>query len=120
MKKKKSKVQVCDELWALAVKKGADFKCEVCGKTPTNDKGTILLQSHHMIPRTNYATRYMMENGVCLCYKDHIHFAHKDALGFGDWFKSARPDDFIMIESMRGCQVKNDYAKIQRDLENHD
>jgi len=116
MAKKKSKVKICDELWAKAVKKRAGFKCEVCCKTPTNDKGTILLQSHHMIPRTNYATRYMLENGVCLCYKDHIHFAHKDALGFGDWFVNKRPKDAGHIITWRNSQIKNDYVEVENML----
>ena len=116
MKKKKSKVTICDELWALAVKKQAGWKCEVCGRTPTNDNGTILLQSHHMIPRTNYSTRFMLENGVCFCYKDHIHFAHKDALGFGDWFRGARKEDETRIEFMRHSQVKNDYVELEKTL----
>ena len=112
MAKKKSKTKVCDELWSKAVKKRAGYKCEYCGKETT-------LQSHHMIPRTNYATRYMLENGVCLCYKHHFFFAHKDALGFGDWFKKKRKKDVIKIESMRGCQLKNDYSKIELDLKNY-
>lgn len=117
MKKKKSKVRVCDDLWAIKVKERAGWKCEVCGKTPTNNKGTILLQSHHVIPRTNYATRFRLENGVCLCYKDHIHYAHKDAMGFADWFRKHRPHDAALIEGLRYNQVKNNYEEIKEYLE---
>ena len=102
MAKRKSKVKVCDELWAKAVKKRANNQCEVCGKTTS-------LQSHHVIPRTNYATRFMLENGTCLCYKHHFYFAHKDAMGFADWFRDVRPMDARAVEESRNIQLKNDY-----------
>ena len=108
-RKKKSKVKICDNLWANAVKKRAGFKCEYCGKDSS-------IQSHHVIPRTNYATRYMIENGVALCYRHHFYFAHKDALGFSDWFRGKRPQDAESIEGMRNSQLKNDYIDIEKVL----
>ena len=110
MAKKKSKVKVCDELWALAVKKKG--QCEVCGATHA-------LHAHHVIPRTNYATRYMIENGVCLCYKHHIHWAHKDALAFADWFRGNRLMDSRAIEERQHFQIKNDYTEIEENLKKY-
>ena len=109
MKKKKSKVKICDELWALAVKKRAGFKCEMCEKDSH-------IQAHHVIPRTNYATRYLVANGVALCYRHHFYYAHKDALSFADWFRGVRPMDAEGIENMRNAQVKNDYSYIEMAL----
>ena len=110
MKKKKSKVKICDDLWRDAVKKRAGFVCEICGKDSR-------IQAHHVIPRTNYATRFMLENGCALCYRHHFYFAHKDALGFSDWFKKTRPDDYEHIESWRHSQIKNNYEEIKNRLE---
>ena len=105
----KSKRKQCDELWSKAVKRRAGFKCERCGKTTK-------LHAHHIIPRTNYALRYDLVNGVCLCYRCHFHFAHKDAMGFMAWIKDRRNLDYL--DSRRHGQSKNDYELIRIYLEN--
>ena len=100
----------CDDLWAEAVKKRADNKCERCGK----DK---VQAAHHIIPRTNYALRYDLENGVSLCHPGcHIYWAHKDALAFYEWIKDKR--DLKYLESRRYSQSKNDYQLIEIYLKN--
>jgi len=96
--------KICDELWKQTVKKHAGFKCEKCGKTE-------YLQAHHIIPRTNYALRFDLENGVALCRKCHIYWAHKDAIGFMEWIKDKR--NIAYLESRRYGQTKNDYKLIE-------
>jgi 5-methylcytosine-specific restriction endonuclease McrA len=100
----KSKVKICDSLWSDLVKKNANYKCEKCGVT-------YYLASHHIIPRTCYSLRHDPENGVCLCRRDHLYWAHKDALAFHGWIKGIR--DLEYLESRRHSQSKNDYKLIE-------
>lgn len=107
-----TRIKKCDKLWAQAVKARAQNKCEVCGKTER-------LHAHHVIPRTNYSTRYLVENGVCLCYKHHFYWAHKDALDFSYWFRTNRHNDFFLIESERRSSIKNNYNEIEDKLRSY-
>ena len=105
----KSKVKICDSLWSELVKKCAGYKCEICGTT-------TYLQSHHIIPRTCYSLRHDWNNGVCLCRRHHLFFAHKDALAFAQWVQMNR--DIEYLESRRNSQSKNDYSLIEIYLRN--
>ena len=107
MKPKTLKKQ-CDDLWSAKVKERAGGKCEMCGKD-------TYIQAHHIIPRTCYATRYDLENGVALCRKHHLYWAHKDVIGFYGWANGKR--DFPYLESARHRQSKNDYGAIKLYLE---
>lgn len=95
--------KICDKLWATAVKRAG--KCEVEGCTGSP------LQAHHIIPRTCWALRFDLENGVCLCKRHHLYWAHKDAIGFTEWVKNKR--DLKYLESKRGNRQRHDYIAIQ-------
>ena len=56
-----------DDLWSKLIR--SIGYCEICGSNNT-------LNAHHVIGRANYATRYLKENGVCLCVNCHKSF-HK-------------------------------------------
>lgn len=94
----------CDLLWAKAVKAKAGHKCEHTGCNRRD------LQSHHVISRTNWALRFDLENGVCLCTYHHLFWAHKDAIGFAAFIKTKR--DIPYLESKRGNRSKLDYSAI--------
>lgn len=94
----------CDLLWAKAVKARAGHRCE---KENCQNKD---LQAHHVISRTNYALRFDVENGVCLCTSHHLFWAHKDALSFSKWVNTKR--DIPYLESRRGNRTRADYAAI--------
>ena len=98
----------CDDLWCRKVKERASGKCEYCGNTK-------YIQCHHIIPRTNYAVRHDIENGVALCRKHHLYWAHKDTIAFYNWAKTIR--DFKYLEIARHRQSKNDYQVIKLYLE---
>ena len=53
-------------LWRVIVKLRAGYKCEYCGSTKN-------LNSHHVFSSTNYALRYDVDNGVCLCVNHHVY-----------------------------------------------
>ena len=108
MKRGKSIKKICDELWSAKVKERAGGKCEICGK----DK---YIQAHHIVPRTNFALRHDIENGVALCRRHHLYFAHKDPLEFIEWAKLKRDLDYLQM--VRHRQSKNDYNAIKLYLE---
>lgn len=101
------KVKICDDLWSKLIKKRAGNQCEKCGKTK-------YVQAHHIIPRTCYSLRHDKENGVALCRKCHLYWAHKDAIGFYQWIKDIRNLDYL--EARRHSQTKNDYKLIEMYL----
>jgi len=74
-----------DELWKDLVKLRAGHKCEVC----FNRNGYVQLHSHHIYHRGIYSTRWVPQNGVCLCASHHFfscHFsAHKTPSEFREW-----------------------------------
>ena len=100
-------IKQLDDLWSLLVKLRAGKECEICCKTE-------YVQSHHIIPRTKYGTRWNLENGVALCRHHHLYFAHKDVLAFYDWIKDKR--DLKKLELSR--HNKPDKAAIMIYLEN--
>ena len=106
--KQKSKIKICDDLWKKAIVKRANGKCEVCGEMR-------YVQAHHIVPRTCYTLRHDMENGVALCRKHHIYWAHKDCIAFYNWAKDLVDMDYL--ESRRHLQAKNDYDLIKLHLE---
>ena len=106
--KGKSLLKQCDNLWSSMIKQRAEGKCEMCGSDN-------YLSAHHIVPRTNYALRHDLMNGVALCRRHHLYFAHKDALEFIQWVKSKRDLDYLNV--MRHRQTKNDYNLIKLYLE---
>ena len=109
MKKPKSLLKQCDTLWSTKVKERAGGKCEKCGEPK-------YVQAHHIVPRTNYALRHDLENGVALCRRHHLYWAHKDMLEFGIWIREIRNVEYLMV-SRQERQSKNDYNAIKLYLE---
>lgn len=85
-KKKKSSRKILrkqlDEIWAEIVKKRAGFVCEYCNKT-------TYLNSHHIFRKRNLATRWDIDNGICLCSGHHTlnNFSAHNSIEFSDWIK---------------------------------
>jgi 5-methylcytosine-specific restriction endonuclease McrA len=67
-----------DVLWSMAVK-ARDKKCQRCGSTGS-------LSAHHVFGRRHNATRWVLDNGITLCYPCHIHWAHHDVGSFSAWW----------------------------------
>ena len=113
-KKKKSLLKICDELWSKLVKIRAGFRCEYCWKTSW-------LNSHHIRSRTNYSTRYNLDNWICLCQAHHTlssqFSAHKTPIEFIEWIKEQRWEeryDNLKLESNK-IRDKN-YKKVEQYL----
>ena len=97
-----------DKLWAKKIRK--DF-CEKCLRENKQ------FHSAHIVPRTVWATRWDIKNGVNLCYRCHFHWAHKDPMAFIEWVKESKPITYEYLELKRHSQQKNDYFLIKAYLE---
>ena len=88
-----------DILWSEKVKENARYTCEKCGAT---DKQ---LNSHHIFSRAHRSTRFLLENGICLCVGCHTfgnESAHLDPNSFRKWLESYRgvaPIEWLEIQS---------------------
>lgn len=81
----------CDDLWKLRVRENAGDYCEKCGKPGPG------LHAHHHIPRGYSRLAFDVRNGVCLCYRHHLHWAHIDIEDYRAWFKAHRPKDHAFV-----------------------
>jgi 5-methylcytosine-specific restriction endonuclease McrA len=63
----------CDTEWSLLVRERDGYKCQLEGFE--KDCGGAM-QAHHLVGRTEESTRWVPENGVCLCYSHHIYGVH--------------------------------------------
>lgn len=92
------------DLWAEAVKIKYDYKCAYCGKTNKQVK----LNSHHIFSRRHKATRYDLENGICLCVGHHkfYPFSAHESPAFVIWMV-----DFIGQEKYNELKVKANQIK---------
>lgn len=73
-----------DILWALIIKQRVGAICEYEGCI----KKTYL-NSHHIFGKRNMATRFDLENGICLCSGHHTlnMFSAHQSPAFEDWIK---------------------------------
>ena len=110
--KKKSRVKICDELWAKVIKKRAGYQCERCHRTQLESK----LDAHHIIGRQNYHLRYDLTNGICLCFDCHINFAHCDPEGWHLWLMNNRERDYDYLNREKDIIARNNYQEIEDKL----
>ena len=79
---------IADSLWSLAVRIDWAYRCAIC-----DHRGN--LNSHHLIPRQHTATRYDLQNGICLCKRCHQfcpkRSPHQHGEGFRQWLEVHHP-----------------------------
>lgn len=61
--KKRQLDKKCLDLWSKCVR-ARDLTCRGCNSD-------FRLSAHHVRSRTNLSTRYLLDNGICLCWKCH-------------------------------------------------
>lgn len=104
-KKNKSQKRINKKLdlaWSKAVKRVANYKCEVCGVNKT-------LNSHHIVGRRNFALRWELRNGACLCAKCHkfgTQSAHLDPIWFDKWLRENRKQDYEFLQEPKNKDIK--------------
>lgn len=107
-------IKTLDRLWSSAVRRKYPV-CVVCG----SDK---LLSSHHVICRKGESqrVRWMVDNGISLCYRDHICKLHRGQANFS-WLEEyvvtirnlVTPSQYLGI--IASSQIKDKYKV--KDLE---
>lgn len=115
--KTKSKTNLkkkCDTLWSEIIR--SKGYCEMCGR------GNMQLNAHHIVGRVNKALRWDLRNGICLCvwcHKFSPTSAHSDPIGFIEFLKKVRPDDYDYL-LVRKNDIKtyriSDYEEIYNNL----
>ena len=74
-------------------------KCAVCGKDGT-------LHAAHIFSRKSRSTRWDLDNGVCLCYYHHLHWAHKEPILFNDFIREYLGDERLEALKQRAKSVR--------------
>ena len=59
----------CDDLYLELIKAMAGYKCEIT-KQSSGEPG-IILQTHHILHKSNHYMRYLIENGICIDKRWH-------------------------------------------------
>jgi len=70
-----------DKKWADRVKDRARYQCEYCKKSHEY----TTLHAHHIFSRKHLGTRWLTDNGICLCAHCHLYLAHRDTATFMLW-----------------------------------
>lgn len=71
-----------DKAWAEAVKERDGWTCQFCGYNATA-RG---LHAHHIFSKGGHpAVRHDVSNGITLCLRHHLYFAHRDPSAFTLW-----------------------------------
>lgn len=81
---RKTLIKELDKLASQVVR--SKGKCEICGKREG-------IQCAHIFSRRNLNTRWDLDNLMCLCYRCHIHFAHKEPMLFAEAVKEKLGED---------------------------
>ena len=73
---KRLKNKVLPALWSIRIRKRDGNRCIMCGKSSEE----VALNAHHWIVPAGRSlrTRFILDNGVSLCYACHIFKVHKD------------------------------------------
>lgn len=91
------KLDKWDRLWSLQVRERDRYVCQRCSKQ--KDKYTA--HAHHIIRRSIWATRYVVDNGITLCFQchtaNHTFSAHKTPTEFKNWFNLNWPERMLKI-----------------------
>ena len=111
---RKVKKSLVDKKWSLVVRAKTGNKCEYCGITK-------FLNAHHIISRSNHATRWDLDNGVSLCAKHHLFSyefsAHKNPVEFIEWIKEYRGEEWYQnLREKARCKEKVDKDEVNKYL----
>lgn len=100
-----------DQLWSRLIKEKDGYKCQKCG---TNQN----LQSAHIFSRTHWPTRWRIENGMCLCVKDHLYWQPNNPVGFTKLAIEKRGQETIEALQKEAYQSwDKDYERVRIYLE---
>lgn len=107
--------KVLDILWSKKVR-DRDKICRKCKKAPAS-------QAAHIFGRGNLSTRWVLENGLGLCYYCHIIWAHREPVEFTLWVKSEIGEEefnrlhLISRQMYDASDFKDDFIVLKFSLE---
>jgi len=103
-----------DALWGKIIH-------EIYQSCPVDDNCAGNLEAHHLISRSNGATRHKIENGIGLCSAHHKFSpelsAHKAPLAFAEWLQNNHPDKWNWCSYHKFKVSKYDYKEAFKALE---
>lgn len=89
---KQKLIKIADDLWSEAVKINYGNKCAYSWESEN-------LNSHHIESRSHYATRWDIDNWICLTSTHHtfsqVFSAHKTPEKFAIWLRETKWDKFV-------------------------
>lgn len=93
-----------DRLFSLAIRERDGHACRSCGEH-------YRAQCAHIVSRRYDATRWSLDNAVCLCARCHMKFTH-DPIGWEAWI-----DERFGRRRLRGLKVRARQGVAKVDLE---
>jgi hypothetical protein len=128
VKKKKAKRptlakmrKILDRLWFENIYKRDKGCCKRCGRKDT-------LAGHHIFGKKAYPSgRWLVENGILLCYSCHIHFAHAKPYMFEEFMKECKGviwwfdlHETVQLKSQfRACDFENIKFNLESELKEY-
>lgn len=110
---KQKLIKKADDLWSIAVKINWWHKCAYSGSSEN-------LNSHHIESRSHYATRWSIDNWICLTSNHHTFSqefsAHKTPAKFREWLIETKWQEFVdnlYKESRKVVKITPDFIKEQ-------
>jgi len=107
----KIKLTTMDTKWAKLVKIRDNYRCRRCNRFGRDGVG-YKMESAHIMGRGHKSTRWLLENGLCLCFVCH-RFSHEDPLLWVDWCDKNLGKE--LCERLR--ELSNETFKRSRDLD---
>ena len=105
-----------DTLWAKAVKEKFNNRCAICG----TDKN---LQAAHLWSRRNKSVRWDINNGIALCTRHHLFWAHREPMEFANFAKTILDEKIIDELELKAHQTvhysTDDLLEIKKGLETY-
>lgn len=89
---RKNHIKKLDGIWSDKIRARDNFACQKCGEYGDSP--------HHIFRRAIMSTRFLLENGITLCYEDHIKFAHGNPHAFELWIKTKVDWDYLKMQSL--------------------
>jgi len=111
--KKPLKDDALDRMHSLIVRGLFGNRCVVCGETQKR------LHAHHWVGRRYKTTRWLIENGVCLCHNCHqeLHDMPKFRKDVERRFIGTDKLEQLELKARRGVGIKVDKQEIKEQLQ---
>lgn len=101
-----------DELWGQIIRSVG--KCEHCGSNKN-------LQAAHIASRKYKSMRWELKNGICMCSRCHLFWAHKEPIDFANWLKENYPEKYqFVLEKDKQIGKKVDLEEKLKELSSHE